>query len=616
MPAFPRARRRRPARGGRTPPVATRPLRLSLAVALLALLLASFASSRPETLPPAPPPAFDGASALSTARQLATEFPDRSPGSLGAHAATEWVAARFAALGYPVRRDRFRATAPGFGPVPLENLTAIARGRSGRAILVVAARDNVGRGPGANLNASGTGALLELARLYGGARAEGGGVLTPTHTLLFVSADGGAYGNLGAARVASRPGMAERTLAVVNLAAIAGQQRPRIDFAGAGPDSPTPTLVATGFARMREEAGRPPRHTGIAGQLLDLAFPFTFYDHGPFAERSIPAVTLTTAGVRPPEPFGDGPERLSSLRMAQLGSSAQALVDSLDGGGLELAPGPRSYLFLGRRIVPGWAVAGAILAFLLPFGVGLAQHLRHCRRLGARLGPAVRSQVRRLGFWLFVGATFWLFTLVGSWAEGSARPLSPYAPGTGDWPVLGLGAFLLLTLAGWVIARSRLAGRGVDPAGELAGFTAALLLLAAVALVTALANPYALIYVLPSLYAWSVLPRLRTRRGGLRLTVYVAGLVGPLVLVANMALRFELGLDAPWYLAQLAALGTIPPGAVAVALAWAAAAAQLAAVTAGRYVPYPNRTARRRVGLTATARRLHAATPSRTMGGR
>ena len=616
MPAFPRARRRRPARGARIPPVATRPLKASYALALLALLLASFVSSRPEVLPSPPPPGFDGASALASARQLATVHPNRAPGSPGATAAADWVAQRLEELGYTVHRDRFRAAAPGAGDLQLENLTALVRGRTGQAIVVTAARDNVGRGPGAIFNASGTGALLELARLYGPARVEGGGTLTPTHTLIFASLDGGAFGNLGAERMASRAGFDGRTLAVVNLAAVGGPRRPRIDFAGGGTRSPAPTLVATAEARTREATGRAPRHTGIAGQLLDLAFPFSYYDHAPFVERRIPAVTLTTAGVRPPEPFGDGPERLSSLRMAQLGASAQALVDSLDAGGLELDPGPASYLFLGRRIVPGWAVAAVLVALLLPFAIALTQLLRYCRRARARLGPAVRSQLRRAGFWLFVGVSFWLFTLVGDWAQGQPRPLSPHLSVTGDWPVLGIAAFFMLVAAGWALARVRLAGREPDPAEQLAGYTAAFLLLAGVAVTTLLANPYALLFLLPSLHAWMWLPRLRLRGTAVRLAVFAAGLAGLALLLANFAFRFELGLDAPWYVVELAALGTIPPAASAAALVWAATAAQVAAVTLGRYAPYPNRTARRHVGVAATARRLHATGSWRTMGGR
>ena len=189
----------------------TRLYRITLAGALLLVLGVSFTVSRPEVLPQPPPPAFDGVSAAALANELATRFPDRGPGTPGADRAADWVEQQLEGFGYTVRRDRFRATIPGQGPTELQNLVAVRRGRTGRAIVVVAHRDDVGLGPGANANASGTGALLELARLYGSAPSTAGGAsLDPTHTLLFVSTDGGAFGSLGADRYASRTGVKER----------------------------------------------------------------------------------------------------------------------------------------------------------------------------------------------------------------------------------------------------------------------------------------------------------------------------------------------------------------------------------------------------------------------
>jgi hypothetical protein len=65
-----------------------------------------------------------------------------------------------------------------------------------------------------------------------------------------------------------------------------------------------------------------------------------------------------------------------------------------------------------------------------------------------------------------------------------------------------------------------------------------------------------------------------------------------LLLVASFASRFDLGVDAPWYIAKLTAVGYVEPPALLIACGWLAAAAQLSALTAGRYAPYP--TARER----------------------
>jgi hypothetical protein len=51
--------------------------------------------------------------------------------------------------------------------------------------------------------------------------------------------------------------------------------------------------------------------------------------------------------------------------------------------------------------------------------------------------------------------------------------------------------------------------------------------------------------------------------------------------------RFGLGLDAPWYLAELVNVGYITLMPFVLVLCWAAGAAQLTAIAFGRYAPYP-----------------------------
>jgi len=68
-----------------------------------------------------------------------------------------------------------------------------------------------------------------------------------------------------------------------------------------------------------------------------------------------PAVTLPTERDRARESFQDMTERLNSVRLAQVGRSTQELLRSLDQG-LGLAQGTASYVYLGPRIVRGWAI--------------------------------------------------------------------------------------------------------------------------------------------------------------------------------------------------------------------------------------------------------------------
>jgi hypothetical protein len=61
-----------------------------------------------------------------------------------------------------------------------------------------------------------------------------------------------------------------------------------------------------------------------------------------------------------------------------------------------------------------------------------------------------------------------------------------------------------------------------------------------------------------------------------------------LLLLASFAVRYHLGLDAPWYLAELTAVGYVKFSAVVIAVGWLAAAGQMSALAVGRYAPYPD----------------------------
>jgi hypothetical protein len=604
----PTAVRSRARRGSVERPVNGRLYRGTWLLFGVPLLIALFSIARPQPLrPPEPrlPPSFDRASALSLAVGLSRSFPDRAPGTAGAVGASEWVASQLQQYGLRVKSDSFVATIPGRGHVRLVNQTTIVPGRSPQAIVVMAHRDDTGAGSGANDNASGVSALIELARSYAltAPAAAGARGVTPAHTLVFVVTDGGAFGGLGADRFART--YRGRVLAVVDLDAIAGRGTPRLVLAGNEPRSPAAALVATAAERLHEQIGRPPARTSAGGQLVDLAFPLSLYEQGPLDARGIASVTITTAGNRPPAPFGDTPQRLSGARLGQIGRATQQLVQSLDTG-VELAQGTSSYLYLGSRIVRGWAIQLVLIAALLPFLLAVVDLFARCRRRHVSLAPALRSFRSRLLFWLWVGGWFELFAVLGVWPRGATLPLSPETSAAGKWPVLGLLGLAVLAGIGWLVARERLLPRReIQPPEELAGATSALLVLAVVALLVVATNPFALIFVLPSLHAWLWVPQVRTQPFWQRGAVLLAGFAGPALLLGSLAGRYGLGLDAPWYLAELVAIHYVTIPVFLIVLGWAVVAAQLTALTVGRYAPYPSAAERPRFGpIRSVVRRL------------
>jgi hypothetical protein len=212
-----------------------------------------------------------------------------------------------------------------------------------------------------------------------------------------------------------------------------------------------------------------------------------------------------------------------------------------------------------------------------------------CRRRHIALAPALRSYRSRLGFWIWVALLFELFSLAGAWPDGASRPVAPTTSAARDWPAAALLGLCALALIGWFVSRERLIPRrAVRSEEELAGHTAALLCLGALSLVVAALNPFSLVFLLPSLHAWLWLPNMQRASRWARAGVIAAGFLGPAVLVGSFATRYGLGWDAPWYLLELRAVGYLPFAVIPVAVAWLAGAAQLTALAAGRYAPYPS----------------------------
>jgi hypothetical protein len=555
-------------------------VRGTLILVSLPLLLAAFTVARPQPLPPpALPPSFDASTAAGLARELATDFPDRSPGSAGSLGAAQWFTDQLGLYGFDVEADRFEAEIPGRGRVTLQNLVAVAPGPSPSAIVFVAHRDNGGESSGANDNASGTAALIELARAFAPVTGPSGGRTRPAHTLVFVSTDGGAYGALGATRFAAHSSYRQDVVAFVSLDAIAGKGFPRLLIAGDTPRSPSPVLVRTAAVRILEEAGEEPGRPGALAQLLNLGFPYTLGEQGPLVGRGIPAVTLTTE-TRPARTiFTDEP--LDVERLGEVGRAAQGLLGSLDAG-LELTGSTSSYVYFGRRLVRGWAIELVLFMALLPFLIATVDLFARTRRRRVALGPAARNLRSRLGFWAYAGALLVGATLLGLFPNAEPRPLPPDLAAIRHPPAVGLLVLGALLLAGWLVSRERLLPRRAATDEEtLAGYTVALLALGVVTLVVVVTNPFALVFFLPSLYAWLWLPQ--APAAAARVALVAAGFLGPALLVASFARQYSLGAEAPWYLLSLVGIGYVPWLAAALALAWLAIAAQLAALAVGRY---------------------------------
>ena len=141
---------------------------------LLPLLLLLATVTKPVALPaPTLPPRVRrrrGRGARARARDASTRT--ARPGARARSAAATWFRQKMAVYDLPTRKAAWQESIPGLGKRRLQNVMAVVKGSSPDVIVVMAHRDDTGAGPGANDNASGTAALLELARTYARPQSE------------------------------------------------------------------------------------------------------------------------------------------------------------------------------------------------------------------------------------------------------------------------------------------------------------------------------------------------------------------------------------------------------------------------------------------------------------
>jgi hypothetical protein len=511
--------------------------------AVLAVVLVMFSlENRPRPVPQglAADVLFEGREALRELRRIAADAPDRRPGSVTSAALARDLATRFRALegeGFETSVDSWDENGD-----PLVNVVARRPGASRDQIVVMAARDSQSV-PDATGSAADTAALLELARVISGRPSR--------KTLVLASVDGSTLGDAGARRFASTVEDRDRIEAVVVLSNLGASSARGPQLVAWSTDDRRGSigLQRTASASIREEVGAAPSEEGTLGQFVRLAYPLGIGAQGPLLAEGIEAIRISGSGELPPPPDRRGLEDVSADTLGTLGRSALRLVSALDSAGDPPEHGPRSYVAINRKILPGWVIAIFAGALLLPALVASFDALARARR---RRESAPRWW-RAIGLWalpfLVAFGLAELLVVLGQAPDAGAAAVDPEVHPLDGAAGAALGACAAVALLAALIsrpARKRVAAAGgAGGAGATTAFAFAVAVLAIWVL-----NPFAALLLVPAVHLWmlAMLSGLTLRRRT-AVAVVVAGFLPPLV--AAVVYLDRLGLDpleGLWYL--------------------------------------------------------------------
>jgi hypothetical protein len=546
--------------------------------ALLALIVAAFSlENRPAPLPQAlaADVLFQGRTAAANATRLATQFPDRRPGTGGDRAVGLQVAHSFAASGFTTVLDRFQAD----DGKPLMNVIGRRAGASRHQIVIVAARD-AGSVPDGPSTAADTAALTELARVLQG---------TPSRkTITIASVDGSTLGELGIHRLLAKlpdRDKVEAVLVLSNLGA-AGPRVPPIQAWSNDSQRAGIGLERTAAESESEELGRLPHSSVAAAQMIRIAFPVGVGSQGPLLASGLDAVRFSGSGELPPAKNRRGVADISPDRLGSLGRAVLRTVFAIDQTPEPPERGATTYVTVANKLLPGWAIGLVGLSLILPALVAAIDGFARARRR--------REPVGRFARWVLVGALAVvvglviakLMEVVGIVANVPESPVLPELRPVhgGDVAVMGVVAGLV-ALSWWVGWRMTI-GRGarrLDVAAPGAGCAVALVL-SLLVLAVWFVNPYAALILVPALHLWLIASIGRVPdRGPAAPVLVVVGLLPLAAVVLFYMSRLSLNpVEGLWYVFLLVTGGSVGVAAALFACAFVGLFGSLVSILVAR----------------------------------
>jgi hypothetical protein len=516
--------------------------RTGLIVAALALVVLGFSLRNQQSAlsPTLSPEVFNGQNVSQEMASIAKNEPNRRPGSIDDDNLATKVLQTFRQYGLNPTTDTFIGRTVD-GTRTLENVVGVWPGSQAGSIVVVASRDALG--PPAQAGASGTATLMELARDLSG---------ETLHRTVVLASTSGSAGTAGSIRLASTlAGPIDAVLVLGDLGGAHAKQPivvPWSDRAAVAPPILRNTLAAALNAQTPLSAG----FTGLGGQFVHLAFPFTLGQQAPFAAQGIPAVELSVSGER--GPAADAPV-VGADQLSGIGRAVLQTISALDSG--PTVPAPSAYVLLDGKVVPGWAISLFALALLVPVLMTTIDGVARARRRGHMIWRSLALVIASAAPFVLAVLLVLAARLVGVIDVAPPGPVAPGAvPLRGDGvAVLAVAVLVMLAAAAGAYSLVRRLptrardGRGRGPERSSDGAVAGLLLImCAVTFAIWLSNPFAALVLIPALHLWlwAVSPDLRAPRVA-RIALVLVGLAPAVLVVLYYAREFGYGpMDVVW----------------------------------------------------------------------
>jgi hypothetical protein len=281
-----------------------------------------------------------------------------------------------------------------------------------------------------------------------------------------------------------------------------------------------------------------------------MALPIGLGAQGLLLERGLDSVRISGSGELP----SSSGDRLDEDRLGGLGRTTLRTVTAVDQGPTP-RHGPDSYVVAVSQVMPGWALAGLALAFLLPALVAAIDAFARVRRRGQPVAPWLRWLAAMTLPFAAALALAQLLALIGATPEPPPAPVAP------SLHPLNLAALAVLAALGgavaglWVGLRRvavRSDSRLAQPAAPGAAVATALVI-ASTLLILWFVNPYATLVLVPAAHLWMLATLVDpppTRRA--RALLIAGGLLPPLLVAGYYLLRLSMDpITGAWYLVLL-----------------------------------------------------------------